>query len=76
MYGGNAEQMFGNSCLSSLACKDLEIKINGFCRDLEVNLQPYNSFTSFGNKNLMVVLFNIFAYFFNSKFWETCSLKN
>lgn len=57
MYRGNAEQMFRSSSLGFLAYKDLETKINGLCRDVEINLQPYN--TSFVNKNLNI----LFAYF-------------
>lgn len=41
-----------------LAYKDLETKINGLCRDVEINLQPYN--TGFVNKNLNI----LFAYRF------------
>lgn len=50
--------MFRSSCLGFLAYKDLETKINGLCRDVEINLQPYN--TSFVNKNLTI----LFAYGF------------
>lgn len=54
--------MFRSSCLGFLAYKDLETKINGLCRDVEINLQPYN--TSFVNKNNILFAY---GFFLNSK---------